>query len=111
MKIIDEIAAERWRQRAEEGWSANHDDGHTRGELARAAAAYALHSSDFRDAEELDANYRIKAPPSCWPVNWDIKWWKPKNPRRDLIRATALLVAEIERLDRREQAAATPGVL
>jgi len=28
-------------------------------------------------------------------------WWKPKGPRRDLIRAAALIVAEIERIDRR----------
>ena len=39
-----------------------------------------------------------KKPPSYWP--WEPRWWKPKNPRRDLVRAAALLIAEIERLDR-----------
>ena len=33
-----------------------------------------------------------------WP--WSLDWWKPKDPRRDLVRAGALIVAEIERLDR-----------
>ena len=32
---------------------------------------------------------------------WSKDWWKPKDKRRDLIRAAALIVAEIERLDRK----------
>lgn len=35
-----------------------------------------------------------------WP--WNGRWWKPTNRRRDLIKAGALIVAEIERLDRAE---------
>ena len=31
---------------------------------------------------------------------WGLDWLKPKSPRRDLVRAAALIVAEIERLDR-----------
>jgi hypothetical protein len=87
MTAIDEIAAERMRQIESEGWSAEHDDEHRGGELALAGAAYATHAAAFRDAEAL-----------VWP--WGRKWWKPKNPRRDLVRAAALIVAEIERLDR-----------
>jgi hypothetical protein len=33
-----------------------------------------------------------------WP--WDRKWWKPTDRRRDLVKAAALILAEIERLDR-----------
>lgn len=33
-----------------------------------------------------------------WP--WDESWWKPTTPRRDLVKAAALILAEIERLDR-----------
>jgi hypothetical protein len=33
-----------------------------------------------------------------WP--WSREWWQPKDRRRDLVRAGALIVAEIERLDR-----------
>lgn len=35
-----------------------------------------------------------------WP--WDESWWKPTNRRRDLVKAGALILAEIERLDRAE---------
>ncbi|WP_171346570.1 hypothetical protein [Acinetobacter baumannii] len=31
-------------------------------------------------------------------------FWKPKSPRQDLVRAAALLIAEIERLDREVKA-------
>ena len=77
---LDDVAAERSRQVSREGWTLEHDDSHDRGEMAFAAACYVL--EDTRH----------------WP--WDMKWWKPKNRRRDLVRAAALLVAEIERLDR-----------
>ncbi|HCE9784511.1 TPA: hypothetical protein NH348_003290 [Pseudomonas aeruginosa] len=33
-----------------------------------------------------------------WP--WDEEWWKPKSARENLVRAGALVLAEIERLDR-----------
>jgi hypothetical protein len=65
-----------------EGWTVEHDDEHTEGELAMAAACYAANNT------------------SMWPPTWDFSWWKPKDRRRDLIRAAALIVAEIERLDR-----------
>jgi hypothetical protein len=42
MNGIEAIAAERRRQIEAEGWSAAHDDQHVNGELAGAAAAYAL---------------------------------------------------------------------
>ncbi|MEB3421767.1 hypothetical protein VK682_24660 [Salipiger manganoxidans] len=42
-----------------------------------------------------------------WP--WDRKWWKPTTPRRDLVKAGALIVAEIERLDRAALRAAQEG--
>ena len=82
-KVIEEIAAERRRQVEVEGWSVTHDDQHGAGEMSNAAAAYAL-SGDGRT--------------SLWP--WDWKWWKPSGRRRDLVKAGALIVAEIERLDR-----------
>ena len=97
--VLAEIATERRRQVEVEGWTERHDDEHGNGELARAAAAYADHAGRFGDAESLDMVYATKAPNPLWP--WHRQWWKPKNPRRDLIRAGALIVAEIERLDRR----------
>ena len=31
---------------------------------------------------------------------WEAHWFKPRSPRADLVRAGALIIAEIERLDR-----------
>ena len=36
---------------------------------------------------------------TLWP--WAAEWWKPKDCRRNLVRAGALILAEIERLDRK----------
>lgn len=37
-----------------------------------------------------------------WPwTGWATEWFKPKDDRYNLVRAAALLLAEIERLDRR----------
>ena len=93
-RAIGEIAAERQRQIEKEGWSAKHDEQHSNGELARAAACYAM-PQGFRDLSIYGAN-TIRT--TVWP--WDLLWWKPKDRRRDLVRAAALIVAEIERLDR-----------
>ncbi|GAG33310.1 unnamed protein product, partial [marine sediment metagenome] len=38
--------------------------------------------------------------PEIWP--WDPSWWKPTDERRNLEKAGALIVAELERLDRLE---------
>lgn len=103
--VIEEIAGERARQIKQEKWSAGHDDEHRNGELSRAAACYAAHASAYqRVASDVTiAAYQSVEPQHSalqygWP--WSPKWWKPKAPRRDLIRAAALIVAEIERLDR-----------
>lgn len=86
-----DVLDERRRQQEAEGWDTTHDDDlHEDGELAAAAAAYALHST---------ARLGASMPrPAFWP--WDEQWWKPKGARRDLVRAGALILAEIERLDR-----------
>ncbi|MBX9707895.1 MAG: ParB N-terminal domain-containing protein [Caulobacteraceae bacterium] len=82
------IALERARQVVAEGWSPEHDDGHAAGELARAAASYAFASID-----------RIGVP-LCWPETWDPAWFKPTGTIRDLVKAGALIAAEIERRHR-----------
>lgn len=95
-KALTDIADERKRQVEQEGWSADHDDAHYNGELAEAGGCYALYGS-----HEAHGDFSEK-PPVEWP--WDWGWWKPKDRRRDLVRAAALIVAEIERLDRLSQA-------
>jgi hypothetical protein len=86
--VLADVANERCRQEAVEGWTAEHDDKHTGGELAMAAACYAMFA---------ERGYRKIDPPQ-WP--WAPRWWKPKAPRHNLVRAAALLIAEIQRLDR-----------
>lgn len=95
-RVITEISAERERQIQCERWLPSHDDQHTDCELSAAAACYAAHNSGGFGIHDYDDN----GVPKQWP--WAPEWWKPKDPRRDLIRAAALLVAEIERSDRAE---------
>jgi hypothetical protein len=98
---LGSIAAERARQISVEGWTPEHDDGHGDGALAIAAACYAApravthrHVLEDRRSPPVHAGQRHLV----WP--WDFDWWKPKAERENLVRAGALIVAEIERLDR-----------
>lgn len=108
-KIINEIRAERVRQIEVEGWTAQHDDMvNAKGELAQVAACYTLHTVPFMRNSRHSLLEKIEAVfGSLWP--WDPCWWKRTCPRRDLIKAAALLVAEIERLDRAALRAAAEG--
>lgn len=94
-KATEDVLAERQRQIEAEGWTAEHDDEHDSGELADVAACYALGVYSDR----ADAGVPGDIPP-YWPQSWDESWWRPKSRRRNLVRAAALLIAEIERLDR-----------
>ena len=111
MTVIEEIAAERARQVAEEGWTTEHDDDHSRGEMAEAAAAYAWWSAvpEFRRSRtDIDDDSHVAWHlRRIWPEQWERYWFKPSTPRRDLIKAAALIVADIERLDRATQRSMT----
>lgn len=86
-----EVLAERLRQVEVERWTPEHDDEHENGELAKAAACYALQSA----LPGNEGDYL-----RFWPSEWDPSWWRPKDRRNDLKRAAAMLIAEIERIDR-----------
>ncbi|HEQ0101974.1 TPA: hypothetical protein VDW71_001902 [Pseudomonas aeruginosa] len=86
-----DVQAERRRQITAEGWTPEHDDLYCAAELPRAAAAYILNGAN----DEA---------PAIWPFS--AKWWKPRDARANYVRAAALILAEIERLDR---AAASQG--
>lgn len=88
-----DVLAERQRQQSVEGWTPEHDDIHAGGQLADAAASYALYA--HINAADFDI-------PDVWP--WDKQWWKPGSPRRNLVKSGALILAEIERIDRKESA-------
>jgi len=100
----DLIALERNRQVLEEGWTLEHDDYHVDHELAQAAACYA-----WPEPRPIEVK-------KAWP--WDREWWKPTLPAsgaesdwrekrdarvRDLVKAGALIAAEIDRLQRIEE--------
>jgi hypothetical protein len=84
-----DVLAERRRQVEAEGWTPEHDDEHGHGEMAMAASCYAKHYVLLPALSDV---------PALWP--WGARWWKPSDPRRNLIKAGALILAEIERLDR-----------
>ncbi|HFH3973569.1 TPA: hypothetical protein ACNIB5_005081 [Pseudomonas aeruginosa] len=88
-----DVQAERRRQIEAEGWTPEHDDAHSHGQMARAAACYALAGSSAPNDGTAALLVSL-----AWP--WDQQWWKPTTPRRDLVKACALALAEIERLDR-----------
>ncbi|MBO8413649.1 hypothetical protein ID017_30670 [Pseudomonas aeruginosa] len=83
-----DVQAERRRQITAEGWTPEHDDLYCAAELPRAAAAYILNGAN----DEA---------PAIWPFS--AKWWKPRDARANYVRAGALILAEIERLDRARQ--------
>jgi hypothetical protein len=96
MNGIELIAAERKRQIEVEGWTPEHDDQWKRGELALAAYAYVLPEDERPGVTDSQGKFT----PSGWP--WAQSWWKPTpdDRIRELVKAGALIVAEIERLQR-----------
>jgi len=92
------IAAERQRQVRSEGWTPEHDDQHIAGELALAAASYAQ-PPGIRAARNWQETGRMSGPPTTWPGrHWE---WNPSGNRIDeLVKAGALIAAEIDRLRR-----------
>lgn len=89
---LADIAAERLRQIEGEGWKLRHDDEHTPGAMADAAACYAVAGRARADFKRPPLTEILKM---YWP--WDIEWWKPKSIHHNQVRAGALLVAELAR--------------
>ena len=103
-KAAADVLAERQRQISAEGWTPEHDDEHREGELSLAAAGYARAASDqiecivkgFDDSTNAD-HICPPGPTDPWPYGWE---FRACTPRRALVKAGALILAEIERLDR-----------
>ncbi|ENG1126331.1 ead/Ea22-like family protein [Salmonella enterica subsp. enterica serovar Newport] len=93
--IID-VIAERQRQITGEGFTPEQDDEYDRDELISAAISYIRLATIWKDKDP--DSYRKSSAPMSWP--WSPEWWKPTNPRRDMIKGIALLLAEAERQDR-----------
>jgi hypothetical protein len=93
-RILRDIRIERWRQVEEGGFGPGHDDRHQEGELGDAAAFYAAVDAD--------------GPSWPWAHNArehaeHVSRKNVRPRRRQLIIAGALIVAELERLDRAEK--------
>lgn len=122
---LELIALERMRQIEVEGWTAEHDAGHAEGQLMEAAGCYTAHALsklreekahtnqsplakfqtyDFGEQDFLvtsgdrgDRRIRKAGWKDGWP--WSLNWWKPSSdPIKDLVKAGALIAAEIDRL-------------
>lgn len=115
-----DVMDERKRQ-FEIGWTREHDDEHTDESIAQVASVYAL-PPDMRrlvqrkfprdvgrSAGEKVIVHDLVDVPENWPSSWHGAAYKPKARRQDLVRAAALLVAEIERLDRAHARARLQG--
>ncbi|MDW0357754.1 hypothetical protein Q8G38_00325 [Halomonas venusta] len=95
---------ERQRQVTEKGFDAANDDAYAPGVLATAAESYAraAYWTQVR-ADELPP------PPAIWP--WHDSVWKPSaDPKRNIEKSIALLMAEYERIVRAEAASAPEEV-
>jgi len=82
--LLDEILNERILQIIKHGYSESHDDEHSDGSIADAAAHYASTKDDA----------------GLWP--WDVQYDKKdsKSRRDQLITSIAMLISEVERVDR-----------
>lgn len=91
-QVLADVLAKRKRQVSVHGWRRTHDDEHTCGELAQAAIPYI--QAAYRDYLGLtDEELTV-----FWP--WDAPPDLQQDVRELLINAAALIVSEIERLDR-----------
>lgn len=93
---VELIAEERKRHIKVKGYTANFDAGHTQDELAILAMLYACPS-----------RCRATLSPRSWfkAINWNFSWWNPvpNNRIRELQKAGALIAAEIDRIQRKQQ--------
>ena len=105
----ERITAERRRQVEAEGWTAEHDEMHSDGELAIAAMAYARMAQQTVFMERrygaVKASEMLAARmPWVWQWPWSKSLWKPSDdPVRNLEKAGALIAAEIDRLLRERE--------
>lgn len=89
------IEVERARQVAIEGYTPEHDDAHP-GEMCQAAESYCWAAR----LAESGAPILSLPVPAEWP--WEPEAWKPStDPMANLVKAGALIAAELDRLARK----------
>jgi hypothetical protein len=85
-RVLSEVLSAIMHQR-DKGFTLLHDLTHPDGIISCASATYALHGTPYQRDKGL----------MLWP--WAENDFKPRHRRDNLIRAAALIVAEIVRLD------------
>ena len=117
MNGVELIAQERQRQIEKEGWTPEHDDEHDGNELAWMAVCYTAPGQVFRKSERQGgAIYFLDCFPETWSIQWDKREYdrlsdkpvdnfklQPKDRIRNLVKAGALIAAEIDRLQRLQE--------
>jgi hypothetical protein len=97
---IELITSERQRQVSKERFNSKHDDKYICGELSNAASVYAMNPG-FRNRRVRGGYGTETVASELWP--WEGEWWKPQGGRiRQLVKAGALIAAEIDRLQRQQ---------
>lgn len=108
-KAADDVTSERLRQQSVEGFDTTHDDDHIDGSLALAAACYAAPHRIYVKQDYADRVSFVD--PWPWDQCWDKRPYEgnmvrsngakgEKHRRKLLVKAGALILAEIERIDR-----------
>lgn len=99
---IPSINRERWRQIRAHNFFGPHDDAHTDSELVAAAIAYATVSVMQQTRADAAGMLCGHPPPTSfgWPAGWT--WHPEPTSRENLIKAGALIAAELDRLARAE---------
>lgn len=100
---VRDVLAERRRQVEAEGYEVAHDDEHVQGEIGAYAAFYAM-PPGAREWPAEETGHGATRGEAIVPEGWGPP--KPGDRRRELVKAGALILAELERLDR---AAAQPA--
>ena len=103
MNAIELIKSERDRQVSVKKFSIFADDRYRSGELIDAALSYSTAAAKQARGHDQPVLKGMAASGEVpWP--WQDHWWKPSNdPIRNLVKAAALIAAEIERLQRVEE--------
>ncbi len=96
---IEQMAEERAAHQSREGFDDARDDRYDPAVLLHAGMSYLMHAAILLVKREQ--------PPACfipkfWP--WSRDWWKPsEDPVRNLVKAGALIAAEIDRIQRERE--------
>lgn len=102
-EICEELVSERVRQIAGEGYTNDHDDEHACDEIAGLACYYVMPPA-AREWDASSTGYGETLGAAMLPEGWQAK---EGDRRRELVKAGALILAEIERLDRLSMLGAT----